>query len=106
MVDLWLIFCISITFLTIIFHVVVDNVMHGQPVSGGSSVWANTLTKGKLGPTVVGPVGTTAATAATPGLPPTKREVLGQRVVLATKVMIPAVFFIFNICYWGYIMSQ
>ena len=32
-------------------------------------------------------------------------EVLNQRVVLGTKVAVPAVFFAFNICYWGYILG-
>ena len=98
MVDLWLIFCIGITFLTIIFHVVVDNVMHGQPTSSGNSIWVNALNKSKLGPTIPG------TTTVTPAL--TGREVVGQRVVLATKVMAPTVFFVFNICYWGFIMGQ
>ncbi|KAK8375461.1 hypothetical protein O3P69_008356 [Scylla paramamosain] len=100
MVDLWLIFCISITFITIIFHVVVDNVMHGEPATSGSTVWVNSLAKSKLGPVVPGHT----ATAASPSVP--GREVVGKRVVTATKVMVPVVFIIFNSCYWGYIMSQ
>ena len=100
MVDLWLIFCISITFITIIFHVVVDNVMHGEPSPGGSTVWVNSVAKSKLGPVVPGHM----ATAGTPSVP--GREVLGKRVVIATKVMVPVGFIIFNSCYWCYIMSQ
>lgn len=101
MVDLWLIFCIGITFLTIIFHVVVDNVMHGQSSPGGTSVWVSSLAKAKLGPSVPGTMGATEASQYMP-----RQGVLGQRVVLATKVMVAAVFFVFNIAYWGYILSQ
>ena len=32
-------------------------------------------------------------------------EILNQRVVLGTKVTVPAVFFVFNIFYWGYILG-
>ncbi|MPC26187.1 Glutamate-gated chloride channel [Portunus trituberculatus] len=49
MVDVWLIFCIGITFLTIIFHVVVDLVVHRQADPGGNRMWVIPISKGKLG---------------------------------------------------------
>ena len=94
MVDVWLIFCIGITFLTIIFHVVVDYVVHRHADPGGSRLWAVPIGKGMLNSKNKGTV---------PGL--TELEVQGQRVVLATKVAVPTVFFAFNICYWGYILG-
>lgn len=101
MVDLWLIFCIGITFLTIIFHVVVDNVMHGQSMPSGPSVWVSSVAKAKLGPSVPTAMGASEASHCLPS-----REVLGHRVVLATKVIVAAVFFVFNTGYWGYILTQ
>lgn len=89
MVDLWLIFCIGITFLTIIFHVLVDASLHSVAPAGGTlqvgfqsyeeykSKRADLLTTGKS----------------------------GDRMVRASKVVVAAVFAIFNIMYWIYIFA-
>ncbi|XP_071530487.1 uncharacterized protein [Panulirus ornatus] len=101
MVDVWLIFCISITFLTIIFHVVVDNILYrteGATLAHNglgmhqTKVWVRPVNKGK--PDKIG-VGKWAR----PGW-------LENRVVVVTKVLVAAVFFLFNICYWGYILAK
>lgn len=94
MVDVWLIFCIGITFLTIIFHVVVDYVVHRQTDHGGNRLWGVPMAKGKLGSSAMGGMHGLVGS-----------EVPGQRMVLATKVAVPLVFFAFNICYWGYILG-
>lgn len=94
MVDVWLIFCIGITFLTIIFHVVVDLMVHRQADPGGSRMWVVPISKAKLA---------SGTMDVKTGL--SEWEVLNQRVVLGTKVTVPAVFFVFNIFYWGYILG-
>ncbi|XP_071533859.1 uncharacterized protein [Panulirus ornatus] len=101
MVDVWLIFCISATFLTIIFHVIVDNILFWregviQPLNGSSVAQSNTWVEpeNKEKSTIVG------------GNRWRGSEWLQQRVVVATKVMVAAVFILFNICYWAYILAQ
>lgn len=97
MVDVWLIFCIGITFLVIIFHVVVDNILYGNEHPGGVKVWVSSKGNGKFDS------GSWKSKGGMNGQG--GRELLSQRVVWATKVLVPAVFFLFNIIYWGYILG-
>ncbi|MPC29987.1 Glutamate-gated chloride channel subunit beta [Portunus trituberculatus] len=88
MVDIWLIFCIGITFLVIIYHAIVDSVAYGDdPSTPITKVWQ-----------------------VRPREPPMiksmhKPKITVPNLVLFTKITTPLVFFIFNIGYWGYIFS-
>ncbi|KAG7160999.1 Glutamate-gated chloride channel subunit beta-like 1 [Homarus americanus] len=90
MVDIWLIFCIGITFLVIIYHALVDNFAHPDP--------STSLVKTQVFQ-VVPMTGSAGQTKAIAG----ERT---RRMVLFTKITVPLVFFIFNICYWGYIFAN
>lgn len=94
MVDIWLIFCIGITFLVIIFHAFVDAVVNtdsNDPQSNGGipKLWyvrpADQPTKPK---------------------PPPSPWINAYNLVLLTKITTPLVFIIFNLGYWGYIFSN
>ena len=90
MVDIWLIFCIGITFLVIIFHAFVDSVAHGGDPSAApvTKVW---YVRPAISPKT---------------MQPHKPKINAQNLVLFTKITTPLVFFIFNIGYWGYIFSN
>ncbi|XP_064089932.1 uncharacterized protein LOC135203933 [Macrobrachium nipponense] len=84
MVDVWLLFCIGITFLVIIFHAVIDSILYQSaslPTTGNT--W---LANGKSVPE---------------DIPYTD---IGKRLVLLAKVVTMIVFVIFNMAYWIYIV--
>ncbi|XP_069189192.1 uncharacterized protein [Procambarus clarkii] len=87
MVDIWLIFCIGITFLVIIYHALVDSLLNpgSTPVS---HVWQVTPILSKTFKTKMNSDGRI------------------MKMVLFTKITVPLVFFIFNIGYWGYIFAN
>lgn len=97
MVDVWLIFCIGITFVVIIYHAIVDSVANSD--SAGAS----------LSPVVpklsyVRPFDKNMNYKLPHG--PKFPKINAHSLVLFTKITTPLVFFIFNICYWGYIFSN
>ncbi|XP_066973211.1 uncharacterized protein [Macrobrachium rosenbergii] len=88
MVDVWLLFCIGITFLVIIFHAVIDSILYQGANQGASlpTTGNSWLANGKS----------------------TSEDVtytnIGKRMVLLAKVVTMIVFVIFNMAYWVYIV--
>ncbi|XP_068236921.1 uncharacterized protein [Palaemon carinicauda] len=93
MVDVWLLFCIGITFLIIIFHTIIDNVIYdGHSLERDASAisriaWKPILTKGNG------------------GFSPKTSQSRGERVVRYSKIIVLISFIVFNVSYWGYILS-
>ncbi|XP_068221246.1 uncharacterized protein [Palaemon carinicauda] len=91
MVDVWLLFCITITFLVIIFHAIIDSILYQStkvsPIGSGWMSERKSTNDGKSIP------GTTTYTD------------IGNRMVLLAKVVVMIVFILFNMVYWLYIIS-
>lgn len=109
MVDVWLIFCIGITFLTIIFHVVVDMVVSSSSLGTQTNtifprilrvtpqVWkaksdANEQMKRK------------SSQDTSNSHTKFNTNTVDKSVVMLTKLAVPTVFFLFNVIYWPYIL--
>ena len=93
MVDIWLIFCIGITFLVIIYHAFVDSVAYGDdPSTPVTKIWQ---VRPKEPPVI----------KSMSKLNSSFLRITAANLVLFTKITTPLVFFIFNIGYWGYIFS-
>ncbi|XP_045127382.1 glycine receptor subunit alpha-4-like [Portunus trituberculatus] len=94
MVDVWLIFCIGITFLTIIFHVLVDACLYSEPKDAVVVVslksFGDSTKKRKSGR---GEGGSFCSSKP------------GDRMVLWSKIIVAGVFVIFNLTYWIYILA-
>lgn len=78
-VDIWLLFCIGIIFLIIIFHTVIDIQLHKQSLPG--------ITK-------VGPL-----FKDTENDDPNER--IATRLIFASRVAVLVIFVLFNLIYWG-----
>lgn len=94
MVDIWLIFCIGITFVVIIFHAFVDSVAHPDSSDSQQNPFVPKLA-------YVRPIDFPKKMDLS-----SKPRITTHSLVLFTKITTPLVFFIFNIGYWGYIFSN
>ena len=84
MVDVWLLFCIAIIFITIIFHAVIDYALQYE-----------------LSPTrsaTVKPLGNNDYAE------PPKSDTFIYMLIMASRIIVLASFILFNIIYWSYIL--
>ncbi|KAK4314330.1 hypothetical protein Pmani_014362 [Petrolisthes manimaculis] len=113
MVDVWLIFCIGITFLTIIFHLVVDIVVNKSqgdhpgvfrctPLANQVNVQEANATK----TTDTKNNNNTRRKSTCNLLAKYSNNSVDKNVVLFTKLAVPTVFFFFNVIYWPYILTH
>ncbi|XP_068250250.1 uncharacterized protein [Palaemon carinicauda] len=93
MVDVWLLFCIGITFLVIIFHAVVDSLINDPTGSKDEISPFSRIIKIK-------PQSGDSHTAFEED--PKNR---GHQMVLITKIVTFVLFLLFNLIYWSYILS-
>ncbi|XP_071514440.1 uncharacterized protein [Panulirus ornatus] len=89
MVDVWLLMCIALIFLIVILHALIDYLLRLQDINGTTQVLK------------VSPVGhhNTAA-------PKADQKLMVRRLVLASRVTLPLIFFIFTVCYTLYIRQS
>ncbi|KAK3856766.1 hypothetical protein Pcinc_036931 [Petrolisthes cinctipes] len=122
MVDIWLIFCIGITFLVILFHALIDRIAHPPPPHNNNNNMPQQHHHHPLNPKTA-PTPTPPTTTGTRAVvwqvqpymgskldkkknPLMETEGRTHRVVHVTKMTVPVVFLLFNIGYWGYIFSN
>ncbi|XP_064079627.1 LOW QUALITY PROTEIN: uncharacterized protein LOC135196740 [Macrobrachium nipponense] len=94
MVDVWLLFCIGITFLIIIFHAIIDNAIHKRPSKEGGETSASSKVAWK-------PILSKSKAFCVMGT----RDNAGERLVKYSKIIVLISFIFFNIVYWGYTLS-
>ncbi|XP_066985092.1 uncharacterized protein [Macrobrachium rosenbergii] len=90
MVDVWFMFCIAITFIVILFHGIIDNILY--PGSGKISSII------QVGVAWMGP-----GSESKPSSASHKNE--GDFMVKVSKIVVLSLFALFNVGYWGYILS-
>ncbi|MPC61977.1 Glycine receptor subunit alpha-3 [Portunus trituberculatus] len=114
MVDVWLLFCISLIFFVIVFHVTIDMAATGQ-LTGDSSKFSTTTQvfpfKGKekmfSPPQAPEPrrmmLGKLLPTGG--NSPEEKKRLLSEKLFRQALIFIPGYFILFNIIYWIYIFA-
>ncbi|KAK3853727.1 hypothetical protein Pcinc_039746, partial [Petrolisthes cinctipes] len=128
MVDLWFIFCIGITFLTIVLHVVVDAAInnnnntkhHNNKPFRIIKVVPSDPQKPKYDPVLCGKGSSSSNNSSSGGVggggvgggegkASVSQGVVkggGRRAVVVTRLMVLVVFAVFNVCYWSYILMS
>ncbi|XP_063845198.1 uncharacterized protein LOC135091470 isoform X1 [Scylla paramamosain] len=114
MVDVWLLFCISLIFFVIVFHVTIDMAATGQ-LTGDSSKFPTTTQVFPFGgkekmsfpPPAPKPRQMMLSKSLSTGgnSPEEKKRLLSDKLFRQALIFIPGYFILFNIIYWIYIFA-